>query len=114
MNEGVIERLLVLEDNRDDLLDRFGQEYNGLYGWTAPIFQGRRVGFKQIEEAGGVDHLRPFYKFVSDNVHAGSKGTIYQMGWETTMTTRPKRCFQGQTTTVWQIRDRTQRYRFIK
>lgn len=74
------EMIDVLEDNRDDLLDRFGQEYDGLYGWAAPDFSGGRVGFKQIEEAGGVDHLRPFYKFASDNVHAGSKGTIYQMG----------------------------------
>lgn len=62
------------------MIDRFGKQYDLPYGWAIHEFSQGRIGFKQIEESTGMDHYRHFYKMASDNVHAGSKGTLYHMG----------------------------------
>jgi len=57
--------------------DAFGEEY----GWAAPYLgKQQRPTFADVERAVDLDHLRPFYKLASDNVHAGVRGALSKLG----------------------------------
>ncbi|MBW0278183.1 DUF5677 domain-containing protein [Shewanella xiamenensis] len=59
----------------DDIVNKYGKSYAGHYGWAAYLFpEIKRVGFGSIEKDVGLDHMRPYYKWASQNIHAGSKG----------------------------------------
>ncbi|MXX27370.1 MAG: hypothetical protein F4Z82_18210 [Caldilineaceae bacterium SB0668_bin_21] len=70
----------ILERRRKDLLDRFGNQFKEDYGWAAIELGVARTNFRAIEEQTGLDHLRPYYKMASDNVHANSHGTNHRLG----------------------------------
>ena len=69
-----------LKDHRNRLLDRFGKQFKEEYGWAAFELGVARPSFRAIEERAGLDHLRPYYKMASDNVHANSHGTNHRLG----------------------------------
>lgn len=62
------------------LISRFGPSYKGDYGWAAPVLGKERPTFRDIEEKVELDHLRPFYKLASHNVHANPKGVFFKLG----------------------------------
>ena len=67
------------------LLDRFGTGYRQPYGWADPVFdeakQKKRLGFRDIEAASGLEHHRPFYRMASHNVHANNpQGVFFKLG----------------------------------
>lgn len=64
-----------------DLLKKYGNKYGDHYGWAAHIFPDQnRIGFGAIEKDVGLDHMRPYYKWASLNIHAGSKGMRNRLG----------------------------------
>lgn len=69
----------ALEDEKDHLLDHFGNEFGRLWGWAAHEVSGGN--FREIEEAAGLSHHRPYYVFASKlNIHAGAKSTDDRLG----------------------------------
>lgn len=59
----------------DELVKKYGKSYMGHYGWAAYLFpKHNRVGFGAIEKDVELEHMRPYYKWASQNIHAGSKG----------------------------------------
>ena len=65
----------------DELITKYGAKFSGHYGWAAYLFPNhRRVGFGAIEKDVGLEHWRPYYKWASQNIHAGSKGTRNRLG----------------------------------
>lgn len=65
----------------DKVIAHYGKKFGDHYGWTSNIFPNhRRVGFAAIEKDVGLDHMRPYYKWASQNVHAGSKGMRSRLG----------------------------------
>lgn len=74
------EELGRLKDDHDALVRRFGQDYGEQYGWAAAALAKHRPTFCDLEERAELAHLRPFYKVASQNVHAGSRGTLYRLG----------------------------------
>jgi hypothetical protein len=65
----------------DTLVEKYGKKFAGHYGWAAHIFPDqKRIGFGAIEKDVGLDHMRPYYKWASLNVHAGSKGMRNRLG----------------------------------
>lgn len=64
----------------DQLIDRFGTPYKNNYGWAASVLNNPNPKFSDIEEHSGLDHLRPYYKLASHNVHADSKGLMFRLG----------------------------------
>lgn len=65
----------------DKVISRYGKKFGDHYGWASNIFpEHRRVGFAAIEEDVGLDHMRPYYKWASQNVHSGSKGMRNRLG----------------------------------
>ena len=65
----------------DRLITLYGKKFGGHYGWASHLFpQHNRVGFAAIEKDVGLDHMRPYYKWASQNIHAGSKGMRNRLG----------------------------------
>jgi hypothetical protein len=62
----------------DNIIKEFGKGFECHYGWAAHVFTERTprsIGFASLEKNVGLDHMRPYYKWASQNIHAGSKGT---------------------------------------
>jgi hypothetical protein len=62
----------------DAAIKEFGSGFETHYGWAAIYFPNRTpksVGFRALEKDVELEHMRPYYKMASQNVHAGSKGT---------------------------------------
>jgi len=65
---------------RDELIARFGTPYKNNYGWASAVLNNADPKFTDIEENAGLDHLRPYYKLASHNVHANPKGLMFKLG----------------------------------
>lgn len=78
------ETLEGLKAHRDELVDRFGEAFESPYGWAASAMGKRKPKFTEIEQQVQLDHLRPYYKMASDNVHANSHGASYRLGLHST------------------------------
>jgi len=62
----------------DNAIKEFGKGFQSHYGWASHVFTERTprsVGFASLEKDVGLDHMRPYYKWASQNIHAGAKGT---------------------------------------
>jgi hypothetical protein len=65
---------------REELIARFGTPYKNNYGWAASVLNNDNPNFSDIEKNSGFDHLRPYYKLASHNVHANPKGLMFKLG----------------------------------
>ncbi len=74
------EDLRWLRAQRDSLCERFGRAFGDVYGWAAAEFNGLSPSFKALEEAAGLDHLRPYYRMASHGVHSNPKGIKFSLG----------------------------------
>ena len=74
------EEIVRSQSTYDALKNRFGRSYGEEYGWAATAPGGERPSFRSIERAVGLDHLRPYCKLASHNVHANPKGTFFKLG----------------------------------
>jgi len=65
----------------DSLIQKYGNKFADHYGWASYLFPNhRRVGFTAIEKDVELDHIRPYYKWASQNIHSGSKGMRNRLG----------------------------------
>jgi Family of unknown function (DUF5677) len=64
----------------DRLLSRFGSSFKSDYGWAASILGKTSPTFRDIEESINLDHVRPFYKMASHNVHGNPRGVFFKLG----------------------------------
>jgi hypothetical protein len=73
--------LTAIEKRYRDALDEFGPGFGKEWGWAIPaLADGRSPTFKAIEEAAGLDHLRPYYRMASDPSHANAHGSFSDLG----------------------------------
>ena len=70
----------VLDERYKALVARFGKGFTGNYGWAASALGIEWPSLADIERAVQLDHLRPYYRMASDNVHANSHGAFYKLG----------------------------------
>ena len=70
----------ALYERCETLVARFGPCFNEDYGWAASALGIKRPSLADIEQAVQLDHLRPYYRMASDNVHANSHGAFYKLG----------------------------------
>jgi hypothetical protein len=68
------EEMATMRAARDAVIDRFGESFGQDNGWAADLLKKRRVSFVDLEHAADLDHLRPFYKWGSHEVHGDAKG----------------------------------------
>ncbi len=71
-----------MRDAVDRLRVRFGNDFRGRYGWAAKSLGKSDPSFADIEEDAGFDHMRPWYKMASHNVHANPKGIQFRLGYD--------------------------------
>lgn len=69
-----------LATEQQALCERFGSEYRKRYGWAAKLLNNPNPNFDHLEKAATLNHLRPYYKLASYNVHASAKGASYRLG----------------------------------
>lgn len=63
----------------DQLVDRFGRDYENEWGWAAAALGVPNPNFRQIERATELDHWRPYVRMASHAVHAGSQGITFSL-----------------------------------
>lgn len=65
----------------DSLIKKYGKKYKDNYVWAAYLFPHHpKVGFAAIEKDVQLDHMRPYYKWASQNIHAGAKAMRNRLG----------------------------------
>jgi hypothetical protein len=65
----------------DQLIKKYGKKYADNYGWASFLFPNHtKVGFGAIEKDVQLEHMRPYYKWASQNVHTGSKAMRNRLG----------------------------------
>ena len=69
-----------LEDEFTTLAARFGPAFKESYGWAAHHLKKLKPTFADIEKEVGSEHLRPYYRLASHNIHANPKGVFYKLG----------------------------------
>ncbi len=69
-----------LESVYNALIERFGSDYKNQYGWASTALGKAKPTFRDIEEDVSLDHLHPYYKLASHNVHANPKGVFFRLG----------------------------------
>ena len=69
-----------LEAERDKLLAKFGEEFDSDYGWASLAIGSNRPSISDLEQNVELDHMRPYYRMASDNVHPNSHGTYFRLG----------------------------------
>tara|TARA_R110000796_G_scaffold17279_14_gene53371 strand:+ start:688 stop:1698 length:1011 start_codon:yes stop_codon:yes gene_type:complete len=77
------EQIADCKSQYDEAVKEFGTKFKDHYGWAAEVFPHiNRVGFGSLEKNVELDHMRPYYKWASQNIHAGSKGSRNRLGLE--------------------------------
>ena len=69
-----------IEDDRAQALKIYGPEFGKPYGWAAKHLAKRDPTIADIQEAAGIDHLGPYYRMASHNVHANPRGVFFKLG----------------------------------
>ena len=69
-----------LKLEHDQLVDEFGLSFKEDYGWASSTLGAHYSTIKGIEEHVNLDHMRPYYRMASDNVHANSHGSNFRIG----------------------------------
>ncbi|MGE5653343.1 MAG: DUF5677 domain-containing protein, partial [Bacillota bacterium] len=69
-----------LDQECERLEERFGAAFRGEYGWAWEQLRPKKPSMFLIEQASGIEHLRPFYRMASHNVHANPKGVMFKHG----------------------------------
>lgn len=68
------ESISELEQQRNLLVEAYGEEFGKNYGWAAPLFPGGRIGISRLEKMVNMDFGRPDYIAHSQEIHPTSWG----------------------------------------
>lgn len=75
------DNLAKLQAERTRLCQQFGEDFKNNYGWATPIvIKSKKPRFQDLEQAAGLDHLRPYYRMAGYGVHATAKGMVFDIG----------------------------------
>ena len=74
------EELLEYKASYDKLITKYRKTFGEPYGWASNAIINKRVNFADIEKDVLLDHMRPYYKWASQNIHAGVKGINNKLG----------------------------------
>ena len=69
-----------LKVQRDKLIARFGKAFDRDYGWASSSIGRTHPTMRDIEQHVQLDHMRPYYRMASDNVHPNSHGAYFRLG----------------------------------
>jgi Family of unknown function (DUF5677) len=61
-------------------LTKHGKDFGNSQGWASKHIGKGNPTIADIQEAGGIDHLGPYYRLASHSVHANPKGIFFKLG----------------------------------
>jgi len=70
------EECKIIKNEFKCAIAKYGHEFDSQYGWAVPYIKTdnpSRVGFQSLERAVRLDHMRPYFKWASQNVHTSFK-----------------------------------------
>jgi hypothetical protein len=70
----------ALKAHFDHLCTQYGGAFSTEYGWAAEVLGKNNPRMRDIENAAGLEHLRPYYRMASHNIHANPKGAKFRLG----------------------------------
>lgn len=70
-----------LKARKEDLIQKYGQEYAQNYGWTLKLLSKKERHFTGLERLVGLDYMRPFFAWSSNNIHSGIGGLTSRLGF---------------------------------
>lgn len=62
------------------MIAKYGKAFGKSYGWASHVIKNNHVTFADIEKNVSLDHMRPYFKWASQNIHAGAKGITNKIG----------------------------------
>lgn len=74
------ETIASLKARYEEAIAHYGRDFSNSYGWAEYALGKQRANFADIEKAVGLEHLRPYYKWASQNVHASAKTISFSLG----------------------------------
>lgn len=74
------EELDQFKSQYDSVIKFYDKDFSNPYGWAAPFLNKVNPTFFALEEAVGLDHWRPYYKWASQNIHANVKAIKTSLG----------------------------------
>lgn len=70
-----------LKQETEQLTDEFGEDFDNVNGWAAKFVDSDgRLTVTDLIKEGGLENYLPFYALACDAIHAGSKGTLFNIG----------------------------------
>ncbi|OAH98874.1 hypothetical protein A1353_21870 [Methylomonas methanica] len=72
--------MMAVEQKYIELIKKYGKNYGYEYGWAADAINMKKPSFRDIETAVELDHIRPYYKAASANIHANPAGVFTRLG----------------------------------
>lgn len=69
----------ILEE-KQLFIEKYGKCFNNNYGWASEALGISDPNFSEIEKNVKLDHIRPFYRLASHNIHANPRGAFIQLG----------------------------------
>lgn len=74
------EEMAALEHDYNELVYKYGKYYGYEYGWASDALKLKKPTFRDIEASVELDHIRPYYKSASANIHANPAGVLRRLG----------------------------------
>ncbi|WP_052310869.1 DUF5677 domain-containing protein [Paenibacillus sp. Aloe-11] len=74
------EEIDEITEMKNNLVTRYGSDYEKPFGWTMNVLPKKERNFKGVEEKIQLDYLRPFYKLACNYVHLGPKASSFSLG----------------------------------
>ncbi|OOG21456.1 hypothetical protein B1C78_16195 [Thioalkalivibrio denitrificans] len=74
------EEMAAIEEDYVKLVEKYGTYYGYDYGWASNALNLKKPTFKDIEADVELDHIRPYYKAASANIHANPVGVLSSLG----------------------------------
>jgi len=69
-----------LRIRRDELVGKYGPDYEKDYGWAAEALSLRKPTFAAIAKSIDMTHWSPYVRMASHGVHAGPRGGFFDLG----------------------------------
>lgn len=69
------EQCTIITQTFKNALKKYGKDFDSQYGWATPFLpeSNRAPGFQSLEKAVKLDHMRPYFKWASQNIHPNIK-----------------------------------------
>jgi hypothetical protein len=83
-----VQEVAAAKADYDAVIEKYGKSFAGPQGWAQelmakenPEFEKRRVRIADLEAAGGIDHMRPYYRMASHGVHSNPRSITWSPDW---------------------------------